>query len=46
MCVVGLNVRYGTHNSPQSCQTIALALGPLGKFERFGRAGRAPMISR
>ena len=37
VCVTGLNVLYGTHDSPPSCRTITLALKPLGAFEGLSR---------
>ncbi|HEX3336988.1 MAG TPA: hypothetical protein VHS54_11050, partial [Jatrophihabitans sp.] len=38
VCAVGLNVVYGTANSKSACQTITLALEPIGKFESLKRA--------
>jgi hypothetical protein len=38
VCVVGLNALYGTANSKSACQTITLALNPIGKFESLKRA--------
>jgi len=37
VCVVGLNVGYGTHNSVSVCKTITLALSPLGHFDSVAR---------
>jgi hypothetical protein len=41
VCVTGLNVVYGTHNSPAACRSITLALAPIGKFETLKRAASA-----
>jgi hypothetical protein len=38
VCVVGLNVLYGTHNSAPACQSITLALSPFGNFDALQRA--------
>jgi hypothetical protein len=38
VCAVGINARYGTHNSKPSCKTITLALKPFGTFESLKRA--------
>jgi hypothetical protein len=38
VCAVGLNVLYGTHNSTPACQSITLALNPLGGFDALNRA--------
>lgn len=37
VCATGINVLYGTHNSAPSCESIALALKPLGRFELLRR---------
>ncbi|MBE7187750.1 fibronectin type III domain-containing protein [Jatrophihabitans endophyticus] len=39
ICVVGLNVLYGTHNSKQVCRTTTLQLSPLGTYTSLVRAG-------
>ena len=38
VCVVAVNVLYGTHNSSAVCRTVALALNPLGTYASIGRA--------
>lgn len=37
VCAIGLNVLYGTHNSPPACQVITLALGPIGRLDGVSR---------
>jgi hypothetical protein len=37
VCVVGINVLYGTANSAPACQGITLALEPIGAFESLKR---------
>lgn len=32
VCAVGINVDYGTHNSPPSCDTVSFAFAPLGNY--------------
>ncbi|HET6876370.1 MAG TPA: fibronectin type III domain-containing protein [Jatrophihabitans sp.] len=39
VCAIGVNVGYGTKNSPPSCSKITLALSPLGLFNKLHRAG-------
>ncbi|HVU92395.1 MAG TPA: fibronectin type III domain-containing protein [Jatrophihabitans sp.] len=38
VCVVGVNVLYGTANSAAACGSITLALSPLGRFDSLTRA--------
>ncbi|MFN2562424.1 MAG: fibronectin type III domain-containing protein [Jatrophihabitans sp.] len=37
ICAIGINVLYGTRNSVASCQSITLALRPIGAFESLTR---------
>ena len=38
VCVTGVNVLYGTHDSTPACQAITLALSPFGSFDSLTRA--------
>ncbi|MDP9091364.1 MAG: fibronectin type III domain-containing protein [Actinomycetota bacterium] len=38
ICVVGVNVGYGTGNSPPACQSITLSLNPIGHWDSLARA--------
>jgi hypothetical protein len=38
ICVVGVNVDYGTGNSPSACRSITLTLSPFGSYDSIGRA--------
>jgi hypothetical protein len=38
ICAVGVNVSYGTGNSPPACQSIILALNPFGAYGTLTRA--------
>ena len=38
ICAIGLNVDFGTGNSPSACLSITLAMTPIGYFDSLSRA--------
>jgi len=47
VCVTGLNVGYGTHNSAAACRSITLALSPVANFYTVTRApGSSTLLPR
>jgi hypothetical protein len=37
VCAVGVNVKYGTHDSAPTCTTVSINHDPVGAFEQLGR---------
>ncbi|MEO8889336.1 MAG: fibronectin type III domain-containing protein [Jatrophihabitantaceae bacterium] len=38
VCVIAINIDYGTSNSPRLCQGITLNFDPLGAYEKLSRS--------
>ncbi len=45
VCVVAINLLWGTHNSTSVCRTTTLALSPLGAFQSLTRAAGSDDLS-